>query len=333
MTQEQKAKRFDEVIKAAREWSETKNGYYTPKELCEELFPELKESEDEKVREDLIELISYMHDDDPRKKAWLAWLERQSDTNETINRDEFAQDVLRGAAINLITWIDYNAAEGNMCLSNMECKDIENALVSGNWNKIYAYIKKKFEKQGERKSFDYENATIIKKDFAPEQVTCTQEIEVSNGNINALITEEIPINNAEPKFHEGEWIITPENKVLQITSIEGTCYIFNNELSYWGIHYCDKKCHLWTIDDAKDGDVLAANECYVIFKKIDGLNIKCYCTYHYMGFNPSFYVDTLQYKDAFHPATKEQCDTLFAKMREAGYEWDAEEKELKKLLS
>lgn len=79
-------------------------------------------------------------------------LEKQGgDTNETINRDKFAQGVLKCAAINLITWIDYNASEGNMCLSNMECEDIEDALVSGNWDKIYAYIKKKLEKQGEQK--------------------------------------------------------------------------------------------------------------------------------------------------------------------------------------
>ncbi len=31
------------------------------------------------------------------------------------------------------------------------------------------------------------------------------------------------------------------------------------------------------------------------------------------------------------PATKEQRDTLFAKMEEAGYEWDADRKELKKI--
>ena len=32
-----------------------------------------------------------------------------------------------------------------------------------------------------------------------------------------------------------------------------------------------------------------------------------------------------------YPATKEQRDTLFAKMKEAGYIWDAEKKELKKI--
>jgi hypothetical protein len=50
-----------------------------------------------------------------------------------------------------------------------------------------------------------------------------------------------------------------------------------------------------------------------------------------MGFNPSFYVDTLQNKNAFYPATKEQRDILFQKMKEAGYEWDSEKRELKKI--
>ena len=82
------------------------------------------------------------------KKA-IAWLGRQGDKNETTNNAKFAQGVLRGAAINLITWIDYNTAEGNVCLSNTECKDIIDALASCDWDKIYGYIKKKLEKQEE----------------------------------------------------------------------------------------------------------------------------------------------------------------------------------------
>jgi hypothetical protein len=33
------------------------------------------------------------------------------------------------------------------------------------------------------------------------------------------------------------------------------------------------------------------------------------------------------------PATRKQRDTLFAKMKEAGYQWDAEKKELKLLIT
>ena len=57
-TIEEKAKAYDEALERTKEWSETKNGYYTPKELCEEIFPELKESEDEKIRKILIRHIT-----------------------------------------------------------------------------------------------------------------------------------------------------------------------------------------------------------------------------------------------------------------------------------
>ena len=36
--------------------------------------------------------------------------------------------------------------EGKMCLSNMECKDIENAVSNADWMKIYRYMQKKLEK-------------------------------------------------------------------------------------------------------------------------------------------------------------------------------------------
>ena len=38
-----------------------------------------------------------------------------------------------------------------------------------------------------------------------------------------------------------------------------------------------------------------------------------------------------KYPLGVNPATKEQRELLFAKMKEAGYEWDAEKKELKKI--
>lgn len=147
-TQEQRDLLFKKMKEAGYEWNNEK------KEL-KKIEVASKESEDERIRKGIIRNLQYLMDksegfvkEDLRER--IAWLEKQGDTNETINKDDFAQGVLKGAAINLITWIDYNAAEGNMCLSNMECKDIEDALVSGDWGKIYAYIKKKLEKQGEQ---------------------------------------------------------------------------------------------------------------------------------------------------------------------------------------
>ena len=46
----------------------------------------------------------------------------------------------------------------------------------------------------------------------------------------------------------------------------------------------------------------------------------------------SFYVDTLQNKNAFHPATIEQCDRLFQKIKETDYKWNSEIKSLEKIF-
>lgn len=132
-----------------------------------------------------------------------------------------------------------------------------------------------------------------------------------------------------PKFHKGDWVVTDKSNVVQIKAIEDNKYVLENTMRF-SVEYVDKCWRKWTIQDAKDGNVLAAHECLVIFKEIDGLNIKCYCTYHYMNIE-KFYIDTLQNKTAFTPATKEQRDLLFSKMKEAGYVWNAEKKELNKI--
>ena len=145
------------------------------------------------------------------------------------------------------------------------------------------------------------------------------------------------VNNVKPKFKVGDWIVTPENKVLQITSIEDTTYSFNNESHYWEICYCDEKCHLWSIQDAKPGDVLAGKidgDSYIlIYKQTKDGWIETYG--HYYNTVDRFCVPSQlfcrDYQGTFIPDTKEKRVLLFQKMEEAGYEWDVEKKELKKI--
>lgn len=136
-------------------------------------------------------------------------------------------------------------------------------------------------------------------------------------------------------------IITPKNKVLQITSIEGTSYRFNNESHYWEICCCDEQCRFWTIQDAKDGDVLCYKSGWMcIFKTLNN-HTNTFSSYCFMDSDKCFFnigIDghTLDknfinaYNGEIYPATKEQRDLLFQKMKEAGYEWDTKKKELKK---
>lgn len=100
----------------------------------------------------------------------------------------------------------------------------------------------------------------------------------------------------------------------------------------------DKRYHLWTIQDAKAGDVLRIGNTTFIFAKITDDNCQhksaavAYCSYEdedaYFGVSGP---DCITDLDEINPSTKEQRDLLFQKMKEAGYEWNAEKKELLKI--
>jgi hypothetical protein len=70
---EEKAKRYDEALKVLHKYDGANIMF--SQSLKEETFPELKESEDERI-----ELLNYLydvHDDDEERARWIAWLERQ----------------------------------------------------------------------------------------------------------------------------------------------------------------------------------------------------------------------------------------------------------------
>lgn len=146
-----------------------------------------------------------------------------------------------------------------------------------------------------------------------------------------------------PKFKVGDWIV---QKVLGIYKIVEVCESWYEVISYNnGIQYSigfDKEndCRLWTIQDAKAGDVLANDKHILIFKELGYTalsNGKPENLYAYCGIKPDGSFELGKEHYCFcgilhtHPATKEQRNTLFAKMKEAGYKWDEEKKELKKI--
>ena len=102
---------------------------------------------------------------------------------------------------------------------------------------------------------------------------------------------------------------------------------------YFSKAHVDKNVRLWTIQDAKDGDVLATSAGAFIYNgnNCGGSYPGSYCGINNLG---SFQTGIEYYwtRKKVYPATKEQRDLLFQKMKEAGYEWDADKKELKKLV-
>lgn len=157
----------------------------------------------------------------------------------------------------------------------------------------------------------------------------------------------------KPKFNIGDWITSDETyinndyRLCKVVGISDGCYTIQtidglkgyNTFKGWESEY-----RLWSIEDAKPGDVLidhcddCKNPLIFILKKFErvdfGLAQKSdYSSYCFLtaGDKQRFKEGTYHHKHNIKPATKEQRDLLFQKMYEAGYTFDFEKKELKKI--
>ena len=159
------------------------------------------------------------------------------------------------------------------------------------------------------------------------------------------------VDKVKPKFKVGDFVINGYGFIMKIVGIEDTCYKYivivgsdEERVLDCPFDKMEESCHLWTIQDAKDGDVLASELCdsIILFRGIKDDNIDFYCDYDFSKIdipgdrftinNGQHYGNVEDSKD-FHPATKEQRDLLFQKMKDAGWEWNAEKKELKLLIT
>lgn len=104
---EEKAKRYDEAIKRAKEWYNDNQIGIGFKANLEKLFSELKESEDEKIRKRLITLVNDTFDDNnfgylterEDYKKMIAYLEKQGEKDKEITLLKDKIESLRAANI------------------------------------------------------------------------------------------------------------------------------------------------------------------------------------------------------------------------------------------
>ncbi len=144
--------KYEQALERAKKWS------LTHKLCIEDVFPELAESEGERTRKELICFLSELNElgkntnFDRWNKAncakWITWLEKQGKEkpNDLLENDFYIGDSytrIKGyLGIALMHYLDNNCSEGKMCLSNMECADIDKAFDEQDWPKIERYIRK-----------------------------------------------------------------------------------------------------------------------------------------------------------------------------------------------
>jgi len=260
-------------------------------------FPELAESEDEKIKKLLIEAViqvlqdQYCSNRGISKEKVVAWLEKQGEQKPDDNR--------------LIP----QKGEYYVCIKNYYSADGKTTNTKG---KIYKSPCDGYINDDRGFGLSWINS-------------CTE-------NYFRLIKEE-------------DWIVCEQynviGKPLQYKEF------MNNKLTQKNIKSLEDKgivpnFRLWTIADAKDGDVLT---CYSdikgqpieqtgIIKQYVGRHGGCSNSFkaHFgVDWDNNVVIEGYMGSSNIYPATKEQRDTLIQAMFNAGYTFDFEKKELKKI--
>ena len=141
----------------------------------------------------------------------------------------------------------------------------------------------------------------------------------------------------ESKFKVGDWIISSELGTARIIGVNDSNeyqleYIDGKQI-FSSIDYVNYAYDKWTIQDAKNGDVLATSSGPFIYNgKYDGSSCPgCYCGINTLGRFERCICETNWTSKKVYPATKEQRDALMKAMNYVGYKWNAETKTFKRL--
>ena len=282
-------KKYNEALERARELSKTITGAN-----YEYIFPELKETEDEKIRK-IISDILLIDSDEIREildannvlmQDINAWLEKQGEQKQEWN------EVDENECNHILKIL-------NLVAEEQETKGYNNLISSANWLKS---IKDRIQSKPSNKP---QGKTALE---------ANKEEKVDNAN------------KVEPKFKVGDWI-TDGNITIQIEAIKNDCYLYCGDCALYSIKTADKVYHLWTIEDAQDGDILYTMRYNILWSYKD----KTHCNYsiNLNGIHSQVSIyGWVQIPNDARPACKEQRDLLSQKLKESGYEWDNEKKQV-----
>lgn len=294
---------YDEVINTLKTiiGNANKQGHIIVRiEDIENAIPELKENKNETILEKLIEGFKYHQMFNPKFGDLycpdiIAWLEKQKSVEQNNTTDSQHKSALEAwKEMRLEVYIQ---ASGNRHEPNVS-DDSTKMFSLNDIDEIIENIENEIKKP------KYSTFSII------------------------------------PKFKVGDWIINDQGSAFQIAYIdeENSRYVFEiggytkEEMNYESIAFANNHYRKWTIDDAKDGDVLVSrdNQPFIYNGKYDTFCVGAYCGMNCTG--NSFLLAQKKChwtgREGVKPSSKKQRKMLFQKMREEGCLWNEKEKRI-----
>ena len=290
------------------------------RQLILKLFPDLKKSEDELIREEILNCFVEMKKQgcfpskhEAQYDSWVSWLEKQG-KKELVNFDEAEKEKREFVGDGFIEchadFLDFK--EGHTYWFEYIGDDNYNVRSDNLLGKTYHIT-------------PCQLYTIFKK------LTWLEKQSVPASDYDTL----------KHKFNVGDWIVNRKGVIGNINEINIDYGMLRYRINWVDGNqsipipcFVDDYYHLWTIKDVKKGDILQANKCILIFdsltKDIDGNTV---ISSWYFCDSEKFYGMGISKPDLWSiegvtPATKEQRDFLFQKIHEAGYKWDSNKLEL-----
>ena len=99
MTPEEKAKAYDEALEIARQIHNGNPSSGTAIVVCEQIFPQLRESEDERIRKNLMRMVQNVRNDSTEEgyydipfDKYLAYLEKKKEQKPKPNYCHYGGD-------------------------------------------------------------------------------------------------------------------------------------------------------------------------------------------------------------------------------------------------
>lgn len=339
--------RYNEALDRAKKLKETCDSTAVIG-WCEHIFPELKESEGEKLRKEMLQIAKESEDSfymvlTPKKKETLITLLEKQGEQKSMKVYRVENEAEQKGL-----WRKFDGTYEPLfdMLTDGKCKDLpmeDSPIYREGGKKWFASAPSKETLQKWFSKKDLEE--LVSKGFTISEFEVVGYKKVSDFeyiftrdniiNRNYLEVSDIYPEQKDfapkvgPKFKAGDWVVF-NGLTLYINEVVKGYY---RTISKGGIPNSydwdiDNAARLWSIEDAKDGDILSyvPDEGFLwimiywsLYKPYDG-----HVHYHALLANGDFSdkgtccIDI----DYLKPATKEQRGQLEEAMANAGYKWN-----------